>query len=42
MLIARVHPEILRAEKLPDVLLDEKTVRHDRYRSIANLEQHPP
>jgi len=24
MLIARVHPEILRAEKLPDVLLDEK------------------
>jgi polyphosphate kinase 2 (PPK2 family) len=25
---------------LPDALLDEKTVWHDRYRSIANLERH--
>src|SRR5579859_3599328 len=40
VLIARVHPEILRSEGLPDGLLDEKTVWHDRYRSIANLERH--
>jgi PPK2 family polyphosphate:nucleotide phosphotransferase len=40
VLIARVHPEILRSEGLPDALLDEKTVWHDRYRSIANLERH--
>jgi PPK2 family polyphosphate:nucleotide phosphotransferase len=40
VLIARVHPEILRSEGLPDALLDEKTVWRDRYRSIANLEKH--
>ncbi len=40
VLIARVHPEILRAEGLPDALLNEKTVWHDRYRSIVNLERH--
>jgi PPK2 family polyphosphate:nucleotide phosphotransferase len=40
VLIARVHPEILRSEGLPDALLDEKTVWHDRYRSITNLEKH--
>lgn len=40
VLIARVHPEILRSEGLPDALLDEKTVWHDRYRSIRNLEKH--
>jgi PPK2 family polyphosphate:nucleotide phosphotransferase len=37
VLIARVHPEILRAEGLPG---DEKKVWHDRYRSIVNLENH--
>ena len=40
VLIARVHPEILRHEGLPGTVLDEKTVWHDRYRSIANLERH--
>jgi PPK2 family polyphosphate:nucleotide phosphotransferase len=38
VLIARVHPEILHAEDLPE--LDEKTIWHDRYRSIQNLEEH--
>ena len=40
VLIARVHPEILRAEGLPSELLDEKTIWHDRYRSIVDLERH--
>jgi len=40
VLIARVHPEILRGEGLPDVLRDKKTVWQDRYRSIVNLERH--
>ena len=39
VLIARVHPEILRNEGLPDKPRD-KTVWHERYRSIANLERH--
>jgi PPK2 family polyphosphate:nucleotide phosphotransferase len=40
VLIARVHPEILRAEGLPDELRDEKSIWHDRYRSIVDLERH--
>jgi len=40
MLIARVHPEILRAEGAPDTLEHEKTIWHDRYRSIVDLERH--
>ncbi len=40
VLIARVHPEILRSEGLPDALLHDKQVWHDRYRSITNLERH--
>jgi PPK2 family polyphosphate:nucleotide phosphotransferase len=40
VLIARVHPEILRGEGLPGGVLDEKAVWHDRYRSITNLERH--
>ena len=40
VLIVRVHPEILRSEGLPDALLDEKTIWHDRYRSIMDLERH--
>jgi PPK2 family polyphosphate:nucleotide phosphotransferase len=40
VLIARVHPEILRAEGLPAKLLDEKTIWRDRYRSIVDLERH--
>jgi PPK2 family polyphosphate:nucleotide phosphotransferase len=40
VLIVRVHPEIFRGEGLPDALLDEKAVWHDRYRSIVDLERH--
>src|ERR1039458_7972201 len=40
VLIARVHPEILRSEGLPDSLLAEQAVGHNRYRSIVDLERH--
>lgn len=41
VLIVRVHPEILRAQGLPDeLLLEEKHVWRGRYESIVNLESH--
>ena len=40
VLIARVHPEILRGEGLPGTLLNEKAIWHERYRSIVDLERH--
>jgi PPK2 family polyphosphate:nucleotide phosphotransferase len=40
VLIARVHPEILRGEGLPSVGHNEKAVWHERYRSIVHLERH--
>jgi PPK2 family polyphosphate:nucleotide phosphotransferase len=40
VLIARVHPEILLGEGVPDAPHDDKTVWHGRYRSIVNLEKH--
>jgi PPK2 family polyphosphate:nucleotide phosphotransferase len=40
VLITRVHPEILASEKLPDAPHRDKTLWHDRYRSITNLERH--
>jgi PPK2 family polyphosphate:nucleotide phosphotransferase len=40
VLIARVHPEILRNEAIPDTPHHEKKVWHDRYRSIVDLEKH--
>jgi PPK2 family polyphosphate:nucleotide phosphotransferase len=40
VLIARVHPEILRSEGLPDASLDPKTIWQERYRSIVDLENH--
>ena len=40
VLIARVHPDILRAEGLPDPPKHEKTVWAHRYRSILDLERH--
>src|SRR5471032_3094931 len=40
VLIARVHPEILHAEGLPDVPENEKKVWHERYRSIVDMERH--
>jgi len=39
VLIVRVHPEILRAEAIPDDGEDKK-VWQDRYRSILGLERH--
>jgi PPK2 family polyphosphate:nucleotide phosphotransferase len=40
VLIAKVHPEILRGEGLPGKLVDEKAIWNDRYRSIVDLERH--
>ena len=40
VLIVRVHRELLVGEGLPDTPHDDKTLWHDRYRSIANLERH--
>src|ERR1700722_1941839 len=40
VLIARVHPQILRAEGLPGKLLDEKAIWRGRFRSIVDLERH--
>ena len=40
VLIARVHPEILRSEGVPGITSHGKGVWHDRYRSISNLERH--
>ena len=40
VLIARVHPEILRSEGLPDAHLDEKQIWPNRYQSINDFEHH--
>jgi PPK2 family polyphosphate:nucleotide phosphotransferase len=40
VLIARVHPEILRSEGIPDAPHGDKKIWHARYRSISNLERH--
>jgi PPK2 family polyphosphate:nucleotide phosphotransferase len=40
VLIARVHPEILRSQALPDQQQNEKTIWQNRYRSILDLESH--
>jgi PPK2 family polyphosphate:nucleotide phosphotransferase len=40
VLIVRVHPEILRGEKLPFDLLGQDSIWKERYRSIAGLEEH--
>ena len=40
VLIVRVHPEILRNQRLPEELLDEKGIWKERYRSIVDLERH--
>jgi PPK2 family polyphosphate:nucleotide phosphotransferase len=40
VLVVRVHPEILRGQRLPEALRDEKSIWDDRYRSIRNLEEH--
>jgi PPK2 family polyphosphate:nucleotide phosphotransferase len=40
VLIARVHPEVLRSEEIPDTPPDDVTVWRDRFRSIVDLERH--
>jgi PPK2 family polyphosphate:nucleotide phosphotransferase len=40
VLIARVHPELLEGEGLPEHLIDDKTVWDGRYRSIVEFEEH--
>jgi len=40
VLIARVHPEILRGEGLPNQLSEDKAIWRSRYRSIVDLERH--
>jgi len=40
ILVVRVHPEILKAEELPEELADDKKVWEHRYRSINDLEKH--
>jgi PPK2 family polyphosphate:nucleotide phosphotransferase len=40
VLIARVHPEILHSEAIPDAPHHDKKVWSDRYRSIVDLEKH--
>ena len=40
VLVVRVHPEILRAQGLPDELLAAQAIWQERYRSIVDLEEH--
>ena len=40
VLIVRVHPEILKAQRIPGELLKGNTIWTERYRSIRNLEKH--
>lgn len=40
VLIVRVHPEILRAQQLPNGLHHQETIWQERYRSIVGLESH--
>ena len=39
-MIARVHPEILRSEALPDEQAEDGAVWQARYKSILDLERH--
>ncbi len=40
VLIVRVHPEVLKAQGIPDGLVDEETIWPERYQSIVDLENH--
>ncbi|MGE5058705.1 MAG: ADP-polyphosphate phosphotransferase [Betaproteobacteria bacterium] len=40
VLIVRVHKDLLRAENLPEEILDDKNIWDERYRSIRDLEAH--
>jgi PPK2 family polyphosphate:nucleotide phosphotransferase len=39
-LVVRVHQELLRAQRLPEELIDDKNIWDERYRSIVDLEKH--
>lgn len=40
VLIVRVHPELLKKQRLADKLPNVQTIWHDRYRSIVEMEAH--
>jgi PPK2 family polyphosphate:nucleotide phosphotransferase len=40
VLVVRVHPEILKAQGIPDGLVNDKTLWRERYRSIVGQENH--
>ncbi len=40
VLVVRVHPEILHSQRIPDKLIDEKSIWSERYRSITDFEKH--
>jgi PPK2 family polyphosphate:nucleotide phosphotransferase len=40
VLVVRVHPQILQAERIPEELIDVEKIWEHRYRSIVNLEEH--
>ena len=40
VLVVRVHPELLHAQKLPAELIDEGKIWDERFRSILDLERH--
>ncbi len=40
VLVVRVHPELLHQQGLPETLIKEKDIWEERYRSIADLEEH--
>jgi len=40
VLVVRVHPEILKAQGIPDGLVNEQAIWAERYQSIADMEEH--
>ena len=40
VLVVRVHPEILASQRLPDVVIDDKSIWDKRYESIVDHEKH--
>lgn len=40
VLVVRVHPEILRNQRLPEAQRDEKAIWKERYESITDMERH--
>jgi PPK2 family polyphosphate:nucleotide phosphotransferase len=40
VLVVRVHPQLLQAERIPEELIDVEKIWEQRFRSIANLEEH--